>query len=158
GGGTDVSDDTTWRDEHSVTQRAIDIRLRLRTEPRALVVELIAANRSSETVALDVAWRLDADFADIQEAFAADRQQTASVDRDVDGDSLVIRYRHSRLMLATRCDAFGAAWRASAEGLDARAELAPRAVHTSSLRVVAVDPGAASDDAVARMRKRARAW
>src|ERR687895_2216856 len=30
GGGTDVSDDTTWTDAHGASQRAIDIRLRLR--------------------------------------------------------------------------------------------------------------------------------
>src|SRR5919206_1029870 len=79
GGGTDVSDDTTWTDSHGVTERAIDVRLRYRARLDGLDVELTLANRSAQRVALTISWVLDADFADIQEAQAGSREQRAEV-------------------------------------------------------------------------------
>src|SRR5205085_9256457 len=65
GGGTDVSDDTTWCDERGVPQRAVDVRVRCHVEPNALVVELTLGNHAQEPLALDLSWTLDADFADV---------------------------------------------------------------------------------------------
>ncbi|MDQ3997659.1 MAG: hypothetical protein M3303_11675, partial [Gemmatimonadota bacterium] len=70
GGGTDVSDDSTWTDAHGVTQRTIDVRLQHRVRLDGMDAELTLANRSHERVSLTVSWLLDADFADIQEAHA----------------------------------------------------------------------------------------
>jgi hypothetical protein len=79
GGGTDVADDTTWRDAHGVAQRSVDLRVRHRVEPAALVTTVDLSNRAAEPVDLELAWELGADFADVQEAFSGERQQRAEV-------------------------------------------------------------------------------
>src|SRR5206468_9805604 len=79
GGGTDVSDDTTWVDADQVVQRAIDVRLSERLRFNGLDVLLTLANRSSVAANLRIAWLLGADFADIQEAFSGNREQKADV-------------------------------------------------------------------------------
>ena len=94
GGGTDVSDDTTWTDDRGVTQRAVDLRLRYRVGLHGLDAELVLANRSRDRVELEVAWIVDADFADIQEAHAGTREQCAEVRAESEGASLRFFYLH----------------------------------------------------------------
>jgi dTDP-L-rhamnose 4-epimerase len=76
-------------------------------------VELALGNNSAEPLALDLSWTLDADFADVQEAFSGERQQHAPVEVERTDGTLVFRYRHAELPLATRVLGEGAAWRAT---------------------------------------------
>ena len=140
GGGSDVSDDRTVRDAHGLPRRAVDLRVRHELAPDALEVTLTLANRSLEPVTLDVAWQVDADFADLQEAFAGDRQQQAPVRATPRGASLALRYARPELPLETIVTGEGADWRARDDALEARVALAPRQVITTRLRIVPRDP------------------
>jgi glycogen debranching enzyme len=158
GGGTDVSDDTTWRDDHGVTQRAIDLRLRYRVGPGGLDAELVLTNRSRERVELDVAWGVDADFADIQEAHGGTREQRAEVRAEREGASLRLRYLHPRLPLETRVTMAGAGACGSGDPrrLVRRVALDPRQAERVTLRVAPVDPGQPGDPAGPRLAHLAR--
>jgi glycogen debranching enzyme len=135
GGGTDVSDDTTWTDDAGVRERAIDIRVEHRAEPHGLTTTAALANRSLERVRLELVWEVDADFADIQEAFSGNREQTAAVETTAEDGGLTLHYRHERLPLETRVRVAGADWRVEGGRLAARVELEPRAQLTLTLTV-----------------------
>ena len=143
GGGTDVSDDTTWSDDHGVSQRAIDLRLRYVVGLDGLDAELLLTNRSREPVELEVTWIVDADFADIQEAHGAARQQTAEVGADHDGATMRFVYRHPDLSLETRITAHGnCTWSTlDAHRLAGRLRLQPQQSEQVALRVDAIDRG-----------------
>ncbi len=140
GGGTDVSDDTTWRDERGLAQRSIDLRLRYDVLPDGLVASLTLCNRAREAATLDLEWALDADFADVQEAFSGARQQQSPVLATADGPALTFRYDHASLPLATALSGQGAPWRANPRGMSARVELVPQRALTVQLRVRPEDP------------------
>ena len=142
GGGTDVSDDTTWTDERGVSQRAIDIRLRHAVRLDGLEATLTLANRSRAAVALEMAWILEADFADIQEAQSGERKQCAEVQVTSEPSAVRFRYLHPELPLETRVTATGGgAWAAAdARRLVAKVPLQPRQSERVTLRVDAVDP------------------
>ena len=158
GGGTDVSDDTTWTDSHGVTQRAIDVRLRYRARLDGVDVELTLANRSTQRVALTVSWVLDADFADIQEAQAGSREQTAAVCAEACADGVRFRYAHRELPLESTVAAAGASWDAARQRLDCLVQLAPRESRQLPLRVRAADGtrGLTDEDIAQRLQHLAR--
>lgn len=158
GGGTDVSDDTTWLDESGVLQRSVDVRMIHEVGPGSLAVTLLLGNRSSRRVELDVAWDADADFADIQEAFSGNREQSASVSARALESGLELRYEHDRLPLATELRAEGADWRAGDRRLSTRIALGPQEVTSLRLRV---QPRDASRDEAADLDERlaaVRGW
>ena len=140
GGGTDVADDTTWTDDNGLVQRAIDIRLRHRVEIGRLESRLVLSNRSREPAELALAWLLDADFADIQEAFSANREQRARVTSDASPNGLTFTYQHAQLPLATRVVGTGpCGWRASDHQLETVVTILPQSSVEISLVVTPVD-------------------
>ncbi|HKO15504.1 MAG TPA: glycogen debranching N-terminal domain-containing protein [Gemmatimonadaceae bacterium] len=142
GGGTDVSDDTTWTDAHGVPQRAVDVRLSLRLRWDGLDVQLTLANRSRSAVELRIAWILDADFADVQEAFSGEREQRGEVRREPVEGGVCLRYVHPRLALATRITAAGGeggAWQLGDDRLVRRVRLEPQSAMDSVLTITAID-------------------
>jgi glycogen debranching enzyme len=140
GGGTDVSDDTTWSDPHGVSQRAIDIRLRLRVRLDGLDAELTLANRSQVSVALTVAWALDTDFADVQEAQAGSREQCAEVRVEPAPGGVCFRYAHPGLPLETVVTAdSGCLWTYDEGRLGCMVSLEPQQSRQMVLRVRAID-------------------
>lgn len=153
GGGTDMADDWVWRDQSGVTQRSIDIRIRLQVTPRDLVVVLTIANRSLQHVRLHVRWELSADFADIQEALSARRQQTAPVESRCEGDELVFRYAHPELSLATSVRSVGGRWEGLPGGFAMRLELGPAQQHESRLVVTPHDGSGGEHDGERRMAR-----
>jgi glycogen debranching enzyme len=160
GGGSDVADDTTWTDDHGVSQRAIDVRLALRALPDGMDAELTLANRSREPVSLGVSWVLDADFADVQEANAGTREQTAGVCVEPVPEGLRFRYEHPELPLETSVTAHGGAgWSSDERGLHCTVSLEPQQSERLTLRVDALDGGARlSADDVARRFRALRRW
>ena len=136
GGGTGQSQEETPVDDDNLPQRAIDIRLRYRVGVAGLEVDATIANRSpSRTLELELSWQLDADFADIQEALAEQRQQNAPVNRAIGEQTLTFEYRHERLPYRTLVEATGASWRASDGGFTASVKLAPAEQTGIGLRI-----------------------
>src|SRR5918999_650433 len=160
GGGTDVSDDTTWTDPHGVSQRAIDVRLRLRVRLDGLDAELTVANRSRESVTLAIAWALDADFADVQEAQVDRREQQADVCVEPQRGGVRFRYAHPELPLETSVTApEGGEWSSDERRLRSTVSLAAQQSRQMTLRVDAIDnaPRLADND-VARRLRNVRRW
>jgi glycogen debranching enzyme len=142
GGGTDVSDDTTWTDAHGVSQRAVDLRLRLRVRLDGMDAELTLANRSREPVTLAVSWVIDTDFADIQEAQAGDREQRADVCVEPEPGGVRFRYAHPAFPLETSVTAQGGGdWRFEEHRLSCTVSLDGQQAIRATLLVDAIGDG-----------------
>jgi len=79
GGGSGQSNDEEPVDRRGLPQRGVMIRLAYRVTVARLEVLAHLENRSRQRLTFDVAWALDADFADIQEAQSDRRQQEGRV-------------------------------------------------------------------------------
>jgi glycogen debranching enzyme len=160
GGGTDVGDDASTRDEHGVVYRGIDVRIRERLRFDGVDVTLVLANRSASTAGLEIAWVVDADFADIQEAFARERQQEASVEREPMEHGMRLRYRHPKLDLSTAVRAEGASeWSVANGRLVTRVQLEARTSLETSLAITALDGMPVTDEqGDARRVRRHQLW
>jgi glycogen debranching enzyme len=124
GGGSGQSADEVQVDEHGTPYRALDIRVRYELGIAELRVLLEITNRSQREVSVDFGWTFDADFADIQEAQGARRQQQAGVTRDSEGCLVRLRYEHSELPFETCLSATPhGVWRVSDVGVAARLTL-----------------------------------
>jgi hypothetical protein len=71
GGGTGYSQDQLSRDARGIPHRAIDLTVEYRVGIASLDAIVRIVNRARESVDIDLAWILDADFADIQEGFGS---------------------------------------------------------------------------------------
>jgi glycogen debranching enzyme len=154
-----IADDATWTDEHGVTQRAIDVRLRQRVHYAGLTVTLVLANRSARPVDLEIAWTVGADFADIEEAFGSRQQQAEIREARID-DGLLFRYCHPKLSLATSITVAGPLeWTVQGGRLTAQARLDPRASLESTLAISPIDGDRdVSNDADGRRMRRLNVW
>src|SRR6266545_692359 len=107
GGGSDVARDELPRNPRGIPRRAFDLMLRYRLGFRTLAVELAVSNCSPERHDLEIAWELDADFADLLEAQAGERRQQAGVTTSASKGELRFRYRHPELPIETTVRAQG---------------------------------------------------
>jgi glycogen debranching enzyme len=124
GGGSGQSGPDVEIDYHGLPYRALDLRVRHEVGIAGLRVTLTATNRSQREVSVEVGWTLDADFADIQEAQGATREQEAPVSRDATGCLTRFRYEHPELPYATCVSATGDGdWRVTPDGLASRLTL-----------------------------------
>jgi glycogen debranching enzyme len=160
GGGTGQSQDDVTTDEHGIPHRALDVDLRYRVRLASLEATLDVTNRSGRTIDVEVAWVLDADFADIQEAQSGKRQQEAHVDVTGNTCEVYFAYRHPELAYRTRARiSRPGAWRTAERRLAARLPLAPREV--ASLALV-IEPGdyqsMLTADDIATRERRWRTW
>jgi glycogen debranching enzyme len=114
GGGSGQASDDEPRDRHGVPQRAIDVVLTYEVGLDGLHAIALVGNRSRESLDVEFAWALDADFADIQEAQAASRQQHALVQARTDDRSIEFTYRHEQLPYRTRAVFSDGAWQLTA--------------------------------------------
>ena len=71
GGGTGQADDEENTDSDGVPERALDIRVLYSVRAGWLDVRVSIANRARQPLYLEVAWTIDADYTDIQEAEAS---------------------------------------------------------------------------------------
>jgi glycogen debranching enzyme len=160
GGGTGQSGDDTPTDARGLPQRSLDIRLRFEVGIAALHGSLEVTNRSLRAASFELGWTLDADFADIQEAQSARRQQEAEVSRISEGDRLRFIYAHPELPYQT-CVSVGGhgAWHQTAEGLAATLTLASQQTASLTLIVEARDFRDALDAIeIARREAAWRSW
>lgn len=101
GGGSGASGDDVATDAHGIPFRALDLQARYELGLDDLVVTLEVTNRSQVTVSLDIAWQLDADFADIAEAQQGRREQDGPVAVEQATDELRFRYQNPELPYET---------------------------------------------------------
>ena len=147
GGGTDVSDDTTWKDDSGLAQRSLDLVLRHRTNLDGLDVRLTISNHDRKPAELALTFLLDADFADIQEAFSGHREQQATVVREPHEGGLTFSYRHAAMPLATHVIGVGrAVWRSAADRLETVVTIAPQQSLELGLVVRPADPSVPRPD------------
>ena len=105
GGGTGQSGDEEPRNARGIPQRAIDVRVRYRLGLNHLRISATVANRARHPVEIEMAWRFDADFADIQEAQSGKREQHAELQTETTDCGVDFTYRHERLRYRTSVDA-----------------------------------------------------
>lgn len=140
GGGSGQSGDELARNERGIPYRALNLQLSYRVRPAGLDVELTATNCSPEEVCCEVAWALETDFADLQEAHAGERQVETPVRAEPRSGALHFICEHPRLPLETRITAAGdLSWTISTQRMAADLQLAPRQTRRLGLRVEAVD-------------------
>jgi glycogen debranching enzyme len=112
GGGSGTAVEELPRDARGLPRRTLDFLARYRVGFNSLDVVLTIANRWAEQAALELAWRLDADYADLLEADAGARQQQAAVEQWAESPRLRFRYLQPGLPLETSAEASGADWHA----------------------------------------------
>ncbi|HVS63575.1 MAG TPA: glycogen debranching N-terminal domain-containing protein [Thermoanaerobaculia bacterium] len=115
GGGGSGSGGATLR--HGLLARGVDLSACWRVRPASLTVRVRIAVRAHDEVEVPVAWRLAADFADLQQAAAGHGGFDARVEAS-DG-AVVLGCEHPELPLSTRVVAGGADWRWSGDRLEA---------------------------------------
>jgi glycogen debranching enzyme len=101
GGGSGQSGDDVSTDADGVPHRALSLRVVQTVSIGGLTVTLTISNHATRRIETDVAWNLDADFADIQEAHGGRREQQADVQRRIDGGQLRFTYQHRQLKYRT---------------------------------------------------------
>ena len=97
GGGSGQSGDDESLDADGIPHRALSLRAVHSVGVAGLSVALTITNHTTRGIEADLAWHVDADFADIQEAHAGAREQQAPVQRLIDGCQLHFTYQHSQL-------------------------------------------------------------
>jgi glycogen debranching enzyme len=160
GGGSGQSDDQRSTDADGVPHRSLSLRAEYNVGLSGLVVSLTISNHSTQPITADVAWELDADFADIQEAQAGKREQNAEVHRSVSDGRLSFRYAHPQLPYAATVAPSGPGdWTVRDRSASTRIALAPQQQVELALRVTAAygDSNPAIGDAAVRERS-LHAW
>ena len=101
GGGSGQSGDEVSTDADGLPHRGLSLRLVYELSIDRLMVSVTISNHSLRRIEADVAWALDADFADIQEAHEGRRDQHGDVHQQAAGDRLA-RHVSSREAAAAR--------------------------------------------------------
>jgi glycogen debranching enzyme len=122
-----------------ILHRDLDLLLRLRVHAASFDIDLRITNRWQEHLVLPVSWRLDADYADIDEAHFGNRQQTAPIETIPAGAGVRIRYLHPELPFETHVHGEGAAWHFHNNALTAVLPLARQQTLQLHLQVRAID-------------------
>ena len=112
-GGSGAAGEELPRDERGLPRRALDLLATYRIGFCSLEVVLVLTNRWAEHAKLDLAWHLDADFADLLEAHDGERQQEVAIERASNGGRLRFRYTHPDITMDTTAMADGAEWEAT---------------------------------------------
>jgi glycogen debranching enzyme len=116
GGGSGQSGDVEPRNRKGIPQRGVDITLTYRIGLDHLAANIVVGNRTKAALSLELSWRLEADFADIQEAQSASREQSAAVDIEAPANELRFIYRHRQLPYICAVSLTTGAWRAVPHG------------------------------------------
>lgn len=138
GGGSGSAGEELPRDARGLPRRALDFLVRYRVRFHSLEVVVTLTNRWAEHAALELAWHLDADYADLLEADAGTRQQRAAVECLAEAARLRLRYRQPELPLETSVEADGADWCAERGCLRTSLVLETGEARTLRLRVTAL--------------------
>jgi glycogen debranching enzyme len=127
GGGSGQSGDDVTVDADGIPHRALSLRAVHSLSVGGLTVTLTISNHATRHIEADVAWRVDADFADIQEAHEGKQQQQAEIQRRIDDGQLGFTYRHPQLNYRTSVSPLGPSpWTVSESTLQTRIRLDPQ--------------------------------
>ena len=160
GGGSGQSGDEVSTGADGLPHRGLSLRLVYELSIDRLMVSVTISNHSLRRIEADVAWALDADFADIQEAHEGRRDQHGDVHQQAAGDRLALSYQHPKLKYRTQVMPTGATiWVAGTSSIETRVELEPQQMVVLGLRVdpSTVDGSAPFDDSREREARHA-AW
>ncbi|MCA1650469.1 MAG: hypothetical protein LC753_09360, partial [Acidobacteria bacterium] len=135
GGGSGQSGDEVSTDAQGIPHRALSLRAIYTLRIGGLTVSITISNHSTRQIEADVAWSVDADFADIQEAHADTREQQGDVERLINGGFLQFRYQHPRLNYRTVVAPTGSrAWTLSESSVRTQIQLEPQQAVVLRLR------------------------
>ena len=160
GGGSGQSGDEVSTDADGIPHRALSLRVVHSVNLSGLSVSLTITNHSTRHVDAEIAWILDADFADIQEAHGGKREQHGDVQKEVSDTRLTFTYQHPQLKYrATVTPAGPVPWTLSDSTIGTRLSLDSQQAAVLSIRVEPSDAGGqpAFEDADAREQSR-RVW
>lgn len=144
GGGSGQSGDDVSTDADGIPHRALSLRAVYTVTIAGLTVRLTISNHATHRVETDVAWELDADFADIQEAHGGKREQQADVQRRIDSGQLHLSYQHPQLKYRTIVAPTGSSsWTVSRSTIKTRIRLEPQEVVVLGLQTEPRPPSAA---------------
>jgi glycogen debranching enzyme len=153
GGGSGQSGDEVSTDADGIPHRALSLRVVHTVSIGGLTVRLTISNHATRRVETDLTWRLDADFADIQEAHGGRREQQADVQPRIDGGQLQLTYQHPQLKYRTVVAPTGSGpWTLSESTIKTRTTLEPQEVVVLGLHIEPSDTNGerAFDDADGR--------
>ena len=142
GGGTGQSGDEEGIDPDGLPERALDVRLSYVVGVASMDVTISIANRARQSITCDLALRLGADFADIQEAQSGRREQDGAVTTSTAQESMAFTYGREDLPLRTDVRHDGR-WAPRGDRLITTVSLASQQREELSLRVV---PSSAADE------------
>ncbi len=137
GGGSDSAQEDQPRDAYGLPRRSLDLLAHYQLRFNWLDITVVLTNRHSEPAALELTWKLDADYADLLEANAGSRQQECPVVRLVQPGGIRFRYQHPELALETLVSAEGAEWRVASGGLVTSVVLRPSEPKSLHLKISA---------------------
>jgi glycogen debranching enzyme len=158
GGGTGQAGDEEGVDADGLPERSLDIRLTYRVTLASLDIALVIANRARRPLTFEVAWRLGADFADIQEGQAGRREQEAPVTVASTTDRASFSYEHPQLPLRTELH-HDRRWTLRDDQLVTQFTLAPQQRETASIRVVPIGAaGVITNDSARDREAVVREW
>ncbi|HYT66060.1 MAG TPA: glycogen debranching N-terminal domain-containing protein [Vicinamibacterales bacterium] len=149
GGGSGQAGDRERRHPSGLAQRALETVLRCRVTTRDITIAGTVTNRASEPVDCELAWQVDVDFADIQEAQARRREQQAAIAIASGESAVTFSYEQPDLPYLTRLTfSPGFHWDGGRRSAVQRVALQPGHTLPIELRVEAVTAGAegAADD------------
>ena len=160
GGGSGQSGDDEPRNERGLPQRGLNIQLSYRVRIAALEVRGSIANVSKESLDFELAWHLDADFADIQEAQDGSRKHHAGIRIHRGDDTLVFEYTHERLPYRSTIGLpRDRKWHISARHVSTRVHLDPQETFDLALDVQPADAeGIPSAEELAAREQFVDAW
>lgn len=153
GGGSGQSGDEVSTDADGLPHRALSLRAVHTLSIDSLTVSLTVSNHSMRRIEADVAWIVDADYADLQEAHEGRRDQQAAVGRAVSARDLTFTYEHPQLKYRTAVTpAESWSWTLTETTIKTRVHLDPQQAVVLRLRVTPSDTHGAPpfDDADAR--------
>lgn len=155
GGGSGQSGDETSIDRDGIPHRSVSLRVLHQLSIDGLTVTATVSNHSTRPIDIDLAWLLDADFADIQEAHEGRREQSGNVRREIADGGVRFKYEHPQLHFRADVQPSGTA-SSSPDGSAIRArvhlESQQRTVVGLRVRVSDTSGEAPFEDAPARER------
>lgn len=105
------------KETDGLLQRDLDLYLRYRIRPASVEAVLEVTNRWQDTVDVDLAWALSADFIDIDGAKpAGEQKQDAPVETEPVENGVTFRYQREKLPFETRVTAEGGGTWSFADG------------------------------------------
>ncbi len=152
GGGTGQSGDEETLDDHGIPERSLDIRLGYHVGVAALDIVLVVRNSARVPVSCEMAWHVEADFADIQEAQSGRREQEGPVELAPHDQCVALTYGHARLPYRTEVR-HGGRWQLRGERIVTELTLQPRQSEELRLRVTPITGREDIDETGARDRE-----